>query len=184
MKAITAVFAIALFSILPTVAYAACPNITGPYICCGTSWYQYDWPNSCAGTGGSGVSTATLSCYSLGGHQFTGSSGSVSYQHTVQSTDPVTNYNNWQVSAYFDFDDPSNSQYNTLTATVSVTHNGSTTSYTFLNWSGASGDLSCGRYGYYYFTAVVGDTITVTYNATNFNNPNTVIKASTPTLFN
>ncbi len=49
---------------------------------------------------------------------------------------------------------------------------------------GADGDLACVRYGYYYFTAVVGDTITVTTTATNFNSPNTTIKVSNPILFN
>ena len=67
---------------------------------------------------------------------------------------------------------------------ASIASNGSTTSYTILSWDGADGDLSCARYDYWYFTAVVNDTITVTITGTNFNSPGTTIKAGTPILFN
>jgi hypothetical protein len=49
------------------------------------------------------------------------------------------------------------------------------TTNTILSWDGTDGDLSCSRYGYYFFTTVT---------ATNFNSLGTTIKAGTPILFN
>ena len=177
---IVAVVVALLFS--PLNAYAACPNITGPFFCCGSGyWYEYKWDASCAGTSGS-VGSGTLSCYNEPSKAITGASGTVTYSYTVGASDPLLNSNKWSVSMFVDFDDPNNSQYNTLTASVGVTHNGSTTSNTIFSHNGTQGDLSCSRKGYYYFTAVVGDTITVTITGTNFS-ANT-IEAGVPFLFN
>jgi hypothetical protein len=180
MKAFFAALLVALVIAIPV--QAACPNITGPFFLGPYSWYEYRFALSCAGTTGS-VGTSTLSCFGDPAHTFTGS-GTVQYSYTVSAGDPYINYTKWQVAQFFDFNDPSNSNTNTLNASVSVTHNGSTTSYTILNYNGSIGDLSCARYDYFYFTAVAGDTITVTVTATNFNSPNTVIKAGSPILFN
>lgn len=183
MKSILAVVLLALVAVaFPVSAYASCPDVTGPFLLGPYYWYQWEWDTSCAGTSGS-VSTDTLSCFSDPAYKFTGT-GTVTYSHTVTANDPVVDTAKWQVAQFVDFDDPSNSQYNTFTATLSVTHNGSTTSHGIVTWNGSLGDISCNRYDYWYFTAVTGDTITVTLSATNFNNPNTVIKAGTPILFN
>jgi hypothetical protein len=181
MKPITAIFAIILTAALSNNAYAICPSIQTGY-CCGTYWYQYDFAAGCAGTSGS-VSTSTLSCGSTPAYQFTGS-GTVSYAYTVGANDPIINSARWSAGLLVDFDDPNNSPYNTLNASVSVTHNGSTTSYAILAWDGLTGDTACDRDDYRYFSAVAGDTITVTITATNFNNGSTTIRAAAPFLFN
>lgn len=182
MKSFLAVFFVAFIAAFPAPLYAACPTFRSG-ACCGTVWEEYDWTLSCAGTAGS-VSTSTLSCYSAPAYNFTGSSGSATYSYTVGASDPLYNTAKWSAGVFVDFNDTTNSQYNTLNISVSVTHNGSTTSHTILNWSGATGDISCNRYDYFYFTAVVGDTITVTITATNFSSGSTTIKVGEPFLFN
>jgi hypothetical protein len=182
MKNFIVALVIAGTAVLPMNAYASCPDIHSG-ACCGTFWYEYDWTTSCAGTSGS-VSSSTLSCYSTPAYAITGSSGTITYSYTIGGSDPIANTTHWSAGLFVDFDDPNNSQYNTLNVTVSVTHNGSTSSNTILSWNGQSGDISCGRYDYYFFTAVAGDTITVTISGTNFNTSNTTIKAAAPFLFN
>ena len=181
MKSIVASAAIMLVLFFPANALASCPNITGPYSCCGTSWYQYELDPSCAGTSGS-VSSATMSCYSQAGHQYTGN-GTVTYTYTIGQSDPILNSAHWSAQVYVDFNDPNNSIYDTLNLSVSVTHNGSTTSYTMLSQNGTQGSLSCSTAAYWYFTAVAGDTITLTFTATNYYS-NTTIKTGTPLIFN
>jgi hypothetical protein len=181
MKHVTAISAIILAAVLSSNVYASCPNIQAGY-CCGTYWYQYDFAAGCAGTSGS-VAASTLSCSSTPAYQFTGS-GTVSYSYTVGANDPIINSARWSAGLLFDFDDPNNSPYNTLNASVSVTHDGSTTSYTILAWNGLTGDTACDRDDYWHFGAVAGDTITVTITATNFNSGSTTIRAAAPFLFN
>ncbi len=177
----SAVVALLLTFALPYNLYAACPNINSG-ACCGTFWYEYAFTTSCAGTSGS-VSNSTLSCYSTPAHSFTGT-GTVTYSYTIGASDPIINSNHWSASIFVDFDDPNNSQFNTLNITVGVTHNGVTTSNTLLSWNGQSGDLSCSREDFWYFSAVAGDTISVTISATNFNSGSTTIKTAAPILFN
>jgi len=187
MKSINAVvfFVVALsFVAFPTAAQASCPNITGPYFLGSYYWYEYSFSTSCAGTSGSGVSTSALSCYSDPAYQFTGSSGTVTYSYVVGANDPIINSAHWEVSLFVDFNDPSSSPYNTLNASVSVTHNGSTTSHTIVSQNGTQGSLSCARYDYWFFSAVANDTITVTITGTNFNGGSTIIKAGTPLISN
>jgi hypothetical protein len=181
MKSVIAVAVIALL-LTPVNAYAACPNITGPYICCGSGyWHEYEWDASCAGTSGS-VGSGTLSCFNSPSKTFTGASGTVTYSYTIGASDPINNSNKWSVGLFLDFDDSTDSQYNTITASVSVTHNGSTTSNTIKTHNGTQGDLGCNRYDYWYFTAVPGDTITVTITGTNFSA--NAIEAGVPFLMN
>jgi hypothetical protein len=184
MKSILAAFVIALV-LLPGSAYASCPNITYG-ACCGVAWYEYSFALTCAGTSGS-IAPTTLSCsYPLTpppAYQFNGTSATVTYSYTIGANDPMMNPAHWSAGLLIDLDDPSASQYNTLNATVSVTHNGSTTSNTIVSRNGTQGTVSCTRYDYYYFTAVAGDTITVTITGTNFNSGSTKIRASEPFLF-
>jgi hypothetical protein len=173
-----AVFFIAFVAAFPAPLYASCPDITSY-----SRWVEYDWTLGCAGTTGS-PGTTTLSCFSLPAHNFTASSSSATYSYTIQSGDPIYDTTKWSSSVYVDFNDNTNSSSNTLSISVSHTHNGVTTSHTMLNWNGALGDFACRNYGYFYFTAVVGDTITVTVNATNFSSASTTIKVAAPMLFN
>ena len=179
MKYVTAVIAIAAMAILPLNAFAGCPTINGPYSCCGVVWYEYTWDTSCAGTTGS-VSPATLWCYSTPAKQFGTGSSSVTYSHTLTSTDPVQP--SWSVDLrYVEWSDPNNSIYNTLSATVSITHNGSTTSQTFYSINGTTSQ-SCALSSYATFSATTGDTITVTINATIYNS-NVTAQVGAPHVF-
>jgi hypothetical protein len=98
------------------------------------------------------VSTTTLSCsYPLTpppAYQFNGTSATVTYSHTLTANHPILNSAHWEAGLIIDFDDPSSSQYNTLNATVSVTHNGSTTSNTIVSRNGTQGTVSCTRYDF------------------------------------
>lgn len=181
MKPITAISAFIFTAALSMNAYAICPTTQAGY-CCGTYWYQYNFAAGCAGTSGS-VGASTLSCGSTPAYQFTGS-GTVSYSYTIDANDLFYNSARWSAGLLVDFDDPHNSPYNTLNASVSVTHNGSTSSYTILAWDGLSGDKACDRDDYGHFSADVGDTITVTITATNFNDGTMTIRAAAPFLFN
>jgi|ERR1041385_917803 hypothetical protein len=184
MKSTLAVVAIALV-IFPVNAFASCPDITYG-ACCGIAWYEYRFTTACAGTSGSVSTTTLLSCsYPLtppDGYQFTGS-GTVTYSYTLGASDPILNSAHWSAGLIVEFSDPNNSPYNTLNATISVTHNGSTTTNTIVSHDGTQGTLSCSRYDYYYFSAVAGDTLTVTITGTNFNSGSTTIKAGEPFLF-
>lgn len=183
MKSFIAVIFAAFIAVFPAPLYAACPNIHSG-ACCGTFWYEYDWTLACAGTSGS-VSASTLSCFSSPAYSFTGSSGTATYSYTIGASDPIANTAKWSAGVFLDATDTTDSQFNTLLVTVSVTHNGSTTSNTIFSWNGQTGgDVSCGRYDYWYFTAVVGDTITVQVSATNFSSGSTTIKVGEPFLFN
>ena len=98
---------IAVFVALSVPAYGSCPNVSGPFFLGPYYWYEWDWATSCAGTTGS-VSTSTLSCFSDPAYQFTGSSGTVTYSYTVGASDPVVDTTKWQVTQFFDFNDPNN----------------------------------------------------------------------------
>ena len=182
MKYITAVVAIAVMAIFPLNAFAGCPTINGPYSCCGTSWYDYTFDTTCAGTTGN-VTSATLWCYSTPAKQFGTGSSSATYSFTIGANDPILNANNWQVDLrYVEWSDPNSSIYNTLSATVSVTHNGSTTSNTFFSINGTNTE-SCALSSYAVFSAVAGDSITVTINTTIYNS-NVTAQVGAPHIFN
>jgi hypothetical protein len=179
MKYATAVIAIALMAVFPLNSYAACPNINGPYSCCGLTWYDYTPDTSCAGTSGN-VSPATLWCYSTPAKQFGSGSSSVTYSFTIGQNDPVLN--SWSVDLrYVEWSDPNASIYNTLSATVSVTHNGSTSSQTFYSINGQT-TQSCALSSYATFSATHGDTIAVTINATIYNS-NVTAQGGAPHVF-
>src|SRR5881394_2678731 len=169
MRSIFAVCAIALV-LFPVSAFASCPDIYGPYSCCGTSWYVYSWTLACAGTSGS-VSSTTDSCGD-NVYAMTGSSATITYTYTIGASDPIINQNNWQASLYVQFSDPTSNANNNINATVSVRHNGQIVSNnTIVSQNGTQGSLDCGPFrAYYYYTAVAGDTITVTVTGSNDGN--------------
>ncbi|HET7435865.1 MAG TPA: hypothetical protein VFN10_14250 [Thermoanaerobaculia bacterium] len=179
MKAIAAVLALVLV-VVPS-AFAGCPTISGPYICCGTAWYQYSWSTSCAGTTGN-VSNATMWCYSTPAKAFGTGSSSATYSYTIGSSDPIANH--WSADLrYVEWSDPNGSASNTLSATLSVTHNGSTTSRTLFSVNGQSSkSCSLEGTGATNFDAAVGDTVTITINASIVNS-NVTAQVGAPTLY-
>lgn len=178
MKSVTALFVVAVMLFAPA-AFAACPNINGPYCMFAGCWYEYTQDTSCAGTTGN-VSSTTLWCYNTPALQFGTGSSSATYSFTLGPSDPVGT--SWDVDLrYVEWSDPNASIYNTLTATVSVTHNGSTTSQTFYSINGTV-SKSCALSNYATFNATTGDTITVTINTTIYNS-NVTAKVGTPYIF-
>lgn len=160
-------------------AFAACPDITGPYCLFAGCYYIYEQSPSCAGTTGN-VSSTTLWCYSTPALQFGTGSSSATYSFVVGPNDPVSN--NMTVDLrYVEWSDPNASIYNTLTATVSVTHNGSTSSQTFYSINGQT-TQSCALSSYATFSAAHGDTITVTINTTIYNS-NVTAQVGSPKIF-
>jgi hypothetical protein len=185
MKYATAVIAIAVMAIFPLNAFAGCPTINGPYSCCGNFYYTYVFDTSCAGTSGN-VSATTMYCdfyNSTPAKQFGTGSSSATYSFIVGASDPIVDSNNWEVDLrYVEWSDPNASMYNTLSATLSVTHNGSTTSNTFYSINGTTSQ-NCALSSYASFSAVAGDTITVTVNTTIYNS-NVTAQVAAPILFN
>lgn len=165
MRHMTIAALVFVLAVFPLTAYAGCPTIVGPTACCGRYWYYYNFDTSCAGTSGN-VSTTNMWCYSTPAHQFGTGTSTVTYSYTIGSSDPVLT--TWAAELrYVEWSDPNNSIYNTLVATVSVTHNGSTTSNTFLSINGTTSrscSLESGG-----FSATTGDTITVTITTTIYN---------------
>jgi hypothetical protein len=179
MKSITAILVAAVMLFAPS-AFAGCPDISGPYCMFAGCWYMYEQDTTCAGTTGN-VSNTTLWCYDTPAKQFGTGSSSATYSFTLGPNDPINN-NNWNVDLrYVEWSDPNSSIYNTLTATVSVTHNGSTTSQTFYSINGTQ-TKSCALSDYATFNATNGDTITVTINTTIYNS-NVTAKVGAPVIF-
>jgi len=178
MKSVTAVF-IAVVMLLAPAAFAGCPDIIGPVFCCGTSWYEYRQDTTCAGRTGN-VSYTNLWCYNTPALQFGTGSSSATYSFVIGPSDPVSS--NMTVDLrYVEWSDPNASIYNTLSATVSVTHNGSTSSQTFYSINGTTSQ-SCSLSSYATFSATNGDTITVTIN-TNIFNSNVTAQVGAPHIF-
>ncbi len=178
VKAFSALLAIAVV-LFPGSAFAGCPDITGPYACCGISWFMYHWDTSCAGRTGN-TSAATMWCYSTPAWQFGTGTSSLTYSYTLGANDPVSS-NMTADLRYVEWSDPNASIYNTLTATLSVTHNGSTSSQTFYSVNGQN-TQSCALSSYATFSAVAGDTITITITATIYNS-NVTAQVGAPYVF-
>jgi hypothetical protein len=177
MKSVTALFVAALMLLAPA-AFAGCPTITGPYCLFAGCWYQYEQDTTCAGTSGN-VSNTTMWCNNIPALQFGTGSSSATYSFTVGANDPIGNF---EVDLrYVEWSDPNSSIYNTLTATVSVTHNGSTTSQTFYSLNGTD-SKSCQLSDTGFFSATNGDTITVTINTTIYNS-NVTAQIGAPLIF-
>src|SRR4051812_21450041 len=148
MKSLIAICAIALI-IFPTAAFASCPDIYGPYSCCGTSWYIYQFTLACAGVSGS-VSSTTDSC-SDNVYAITGSSATITYTYEIGQNDPILNSANWQAALYVQFSDPTSNSGNYINATVSVVHNRAVVSTnTIVSQNGSQGSLDCGPFRAYY----------------------------------
>ncbi|HEX2062070.1 MAG TPA: hypothetical protein VHK90_15115 [Thermoanaerobaculia bacterium] len=166
MRYITAVIATFLMALFPVNAFAGCPTITGPTFCCGIYWYTYSFDTSCAGTSGS-VSDTNMWCYNTPAKAFGTGSSSVTYSYTIGASDP--DLSGWSADLrYVEWYDPNGSIYNTLTATASITRNGSTTSNTFLSLNGTQ-SRSCSLEWVDLGNVQAGDTVTITINTSIFN---------------
>lgn len=175
MKTITAVFAAAMMLLAPP-AFAACPDVSGPY-CLSTCWFLFEQAPSCAGTTGN-VSSTTSSCYNnTPVLQFGTGSSSATYSFVLDH-DYVSGEGDIELR-FVEWNDPNASIYNTLTATISVTHNGTTTSQQFYSINGTQTN-NC-QWAWGLFSAQNGDTITVTVNTT-INNSNVTARVG-PALF-
>jgi opacity protein-like surface antigen len=178
MKSITAFVVLASMLFTPA-AFAACPNITGPYCLFLGCWYEYEQSPTCAGTTGN-VSNSTMWCYNTPAKSFGTGSSSATYTFTIGASDPVAS--RYEVDLrYVEWSDPNASIYNTLSATVSVTHNGSTTSQTFYSINGTV-TKSCALSNSATFYATAGDTVSVTINTTIYNS-NVTAQVGAPLIF-
>jgi hypothetical protein len=156
-----------------TSAFATCPIRNELFT---TSFFSFT--TSCGSRSGF-VSTGNLtSCTSDGGADiFNVGSGSVSYSMTVPSD---LSGSPWVVHIVVDFNDPSTNSSNILSASVTVVHNGNVShSETFFNHAGDGDPMSCQNVVSSSFSAVPGDTITVSYSGTN-NNSGTNMRIAAP----
>src|SRR5437016_3516884 len=119
MKSIVAISAAIAVTIFPATAFATCPTITS-----GGTYYIYSFTTSCAYITGSYTNT-TDSCGDTV-HGLTGSPTTITYTYDIQPGDPIENSAGWEAEVYVQFSDPTSNANNSLTATVSVIHNRST----------------------------------------------------------
>ena len=179
MKRIVTTVVIAVLLSPAGSLFAACPDFHQEIFgggSGGTSFWSFD--TSCASTSGN-VSDGTMSCYTWPANQFTTGSGSADYSMTVPTGHGGST---WSVSIYVDFDDPSGYSANGLSASVTVWHNGTVShSDGFFIHNGNQGSMSCSLVGTSQFSVSDGDTIDVSYNATNYNGA--TMKITPPNIF-
>jgi hypothetical protein len=141
------------------------------------------WTQSRSGYSGSGnvTNVSGVSCYSTDAWSF--GSGN-SYRQKTFSVTSVESSSGWWIGSYIDFSSSGGTPQDNFEIDIDVTHpDYSVSRYTLLYWSGAYGSLSsCDGIHYRYFTANVGDTITVTVRATNSGSANIVV--TTPFIYN
>lgn len=178
---------LAVLLLLIPNADASCPVIH-QVSCCGSSWYQFDVNSTCVTT--SGVSSTTLaSCSSYPAYKYNpgvGDSASWSFVVPADGT-PIAGGNtywrlaHWSVEVYVDFASPTHSNWDNLSGTLQVYHNGFTT-YSIFNFNGAiSSSQNCSMQSVN-FSAVNGDTITITI--TGGGDSSATVKAVYPIIFN
>lgn len=165
-------------------AFATChPSAYGPYTIGSLSYYLYDQPQNCYSLT-SGVSNDVVGCNYVNGWSFSGAYlMNASTTFTLTSSDPIINSNKWLVGSNIEFNSPAADAYNWVQLAVYVYHPNNTVSqYSIFYWDGRDGTLSGCPERSGYFSADVGDTVTIQINA--LNTAGGTIRASTPTLFN
>jgi hypothetical protein len=163
--------------------FATCPTpYTGPTFSGPYSWATYSQDQACYSTSGN-VSSSSISCFTEPSWSFGSGTSSVSASFTVGANDWVGNPAHWEADSWIDFSSSGGTSADRIEFDVDVTHPNSTISrYTVIYWSGVNGSLSsCSGAYWNYFTADVGDTITITIAATNSGSANIV--ASVPRIF-
>lgn len=180
----TALFTTFLFFGAGSTFAQTCPTPrTGPHYAGVASWYNYTPDNGCWTASGSVSSPATVGCSGLGGVEFgMGWTNKISYTFPVGTSDHLFT-NNWEASAFIEFNDPNDSIYNNIVIWARVLHNGVTTSTKLFEHGGHMGDLSGCASQWNYFSATNGDTVTIEVTSTKWYS-NTVIRASYPRIFN
>ena len=179
LKTYTAACLIALFT--AANASAACPTIYFQN-CCGTYWYKFDLDSSCLTV--NNASSATLWSCGVSGYDFGTGYGDATWTFTVPQNDAnYTRLSNWDVAIFVDFDSPQQTFYDSIQASVTVTHNGSPVTTTIVSLYGSSASTqACTRYDAS-FSATNGDTISIRYSTVKWGTGATV-RASVPTVFN
>jgi hypothetical protein len=170
-------------------ASASCPTI---YLlgCCGTSYYTFNVDTSCI-TAQNLMTAQNNSCSMSGYSSDGGYSNYVEWTYVIPADGtPTANGHyfyqlstNYSATVWVDFDSPDQTFYDSLSGTVTVTHNGTPTNYSILSLRGSSASTQiCGRFDRN-FTATNGDTIKLRINATKFGTGSTIV-TSLPTVFN
>jgi hypothetical protein len=178
-----AVLVVVSLSLAAGNAFATCPTpYTGPTFAGPNTWATYSQDQACYSTSGN-VSSSSISCFTEPSWSFGSGTSSVSASFTVGANDWVGNPAHWEADSWIDFSSSGGTSADRIEFDVDVTHPNSTVShYTVIYWSGVNGSLSSCNGAYWnYFTADVGDTITVTIAATNSGSANIV--ATVPRIF-
>jgi hypothetical protein len=183
IKACTAVALTVLFA---AHASASCPSIShqssGPF-----DWYVFDVDSSCATV--NYATPATLWSCGLSAYEFGTGYQDVTWSYTIPADGTTINngtynhYPNWSATVFIDFYSPQQTIYDSIYATLTVTHNGSDTTYSIASLQGNSASSqTCGRFDVG-FSAVNGDTITLKYTTSKWGTGST-IRGSLPQVFN
>jgi hypothetical protein len=187
-------FPVVLLSLVAANAFAVCtaPVWRGPTGVGGGAWYDYTQPQSSysINPAGSPINTVTSipNCSNEPGWDFGGTSWGESEEtcFVLDSSTPFFNSTKWSadMAVYF-VTTGTPSTYDTLRLYAIVTHPGGTqNSYTLFSWNGALGNITdCQPRGTGYFTANVGDTVTIRVRATNLSGGAT-IQTGVPHVFN
>ena len=187
VKSLIAVFLVALLS--ATGASASCPSVYGYNIGGYGSYYVFYVDSSCMTS--SSVTPTTLSGCGDSAYEFgTGYSQYIQWSFVVPAEGATINNGtfhqlstNYSVKLFIDFSSPTQTFYDNIMGTVTVTHNGVDTGTTFLSLYGnsAPGETCHEHDGN--FTATNGDTITIRINVTKWGS-GSVIKTGLPVVFN
>ena len=175
-------FLVVLFSLGGGSTFASCPTpyfgpvVSGPY-----TWADYTQDQSCYYA--PNVAQTSISCFSEPSWSFGSGTHTASASFTIGTNDWVGNHNHWEASSWIDFASTGGTSADRFEIDVDVQHpNNSVSYYTVLFWSGLNGSISsCSGAYSNYFTADVGDTVTVTVSATNSGSANIVV--SRPRIF-
>ncbi len=185
-KAVMAVSFVALFILAGTAAHASCPTIT-PHSCCGMpTYYQFDVDSTCLSSYGAS-STSVSWCYPMYVSGYSYAMGFDNYT-TWSFTVPADGNGyaiqaNWSASTMVTFSSPTSSTYDGIRGYVSVTHNGTLTTYNwFYLYGNTSGSQYCSNQNVS-FSATTGDTITLSIYNTRWDT-NAVTEAGIPYVVN
>lgn len=175
MRKAVAIFAVVLFALGGTPAFAACDD--GPDFHCmfASCWYDYSEDDSCYTT--SGPAYGGTFCFDPGWEIGTGGNAYVYASFTVTDA-----YDKFFAYTTVTFDDPNNSAGNVIIFGATVYHGSTPTWYPLFSWDGTDGDLACAYYTGGEFAAVPGDVVEISFSAAK-QHSNATIEVTVPFVY-
>ena len=171
MRKMLVVCLIELLCALPSFGYCQTP----PYQQCagGFCWYNYSGDPDCLEL----YNVDGPSQLGCGNYAYGSGVSYIGYTFTIGPNDPVTGW--FDMQAYVDFYDPTDSPLTEVQGFAYVIHNGVGSFHSLFSWRGSDGDLSCASM-YGGFAATTGDTVNVGISVYD---PNDVASVTSSNMF-